>query len=93
MFIIIFIDFQAIGTTPIVLEGIKSLNLHSSGYVFLLSVLTSQLISNVPSIILLSKFCNDYLAITYGINVGGNSLVISSLANIIALRMSKDKEI
>lgn len=60
MFIIIFIDFQAIGTTPIVLEGIKSLNLHS---------------------------------ITYGINVGGNSLVISSLANIIALRMSKDKEI
>jgi len=93
MFIIIFIDFQVIATIPIVLEAINALNLHSSGNVFLLSALTSQLISNVPSTVLISKFSNDYIAITYGVNVGGNGLVISSLANIIALRMLKDKKI
>jgi len=93
IFIIIFIDFQLIATIPIVSEFIKRLNLHSSGDIFLLSALISQLISNVPSTVLVLKFSNNYLAITYGVNVGGNGSVVSSLANIIALRMSKNKEI
>ena len=93
LFIVIFIDFHVISTTPIVSEGVNALNLHSAGNVFLFSVLTSQLVSNVPASVLVSKFSHNWLVIAYGVNVGGNGLVIGSLANIIALRMVKSKKI
>jgi len=93
LFIVIFIDFHVISTIPILSEGVNALNLHSAGNVFLLSVLTSQLISNVPASVLISKFSHNWLAITYGVNVGGNGLAIASLANVIALRMVKRKKI
>jgi len=43
--------------------------------------------------VFLSKFIHNWRAITYGVNVGGNGLVISSLANIIALRIVNSKQI
>jgi len=93
LFIVIFFDFHVISTIPILSEGVNALNLHSAGNVFLLSVLTSQLISNVPASVLISKFSHNWLAITYGVNVGGNGLAIASLANVIALRMVKRKKL
>jgi len=93
LFIFIFIDFHVISTTSIISEGMNTLNLYSAGNVFLLSLLTSQLISNVPASVFVSNFSHNWLAITYGVNVGGNGLVVASLANIIALRMAKSKKI
>ena len=93
LFIVIFIDFHVISTIPIISEGVNELNLHLSGNVFLFSAITSQLVSNVPASVLVSKYSNNWLAITYGVNVGGSGLAIGSLASIIALRMAKNKNI
>ncbi len=90
---VIFIDFHVISTIPIVLESMNRMNLHNAGNVFLVSTITSQLVSNVPASVLISKFSHNWLAITYGVNVGGNGLIIGSIANVIALRMAKSRGI
>ncbi|MHA2002447.1 MAG: SLC13 family permease [Promethearchaeota archaeon] len=92
LFIIIFIDFHVISTLSIISEMINTLNLQSSAIIFLISVIASQIISNVPASVLISKFSNNWLAITYGVNIGGNGLIIGSLANIIGLRLIKSKK-
>ncbi len=89
-FIIIFIDFYLISTVPLIRDYILRLNLEYSKNVFLLSLISSQLISNVPASVFVSKFSNNWFSIAYGVNVGGNGLIIGSLANIIALRIAKD---
>ncbi len=49
----------------------------------IVSVLTCQFISNVPSAILLSRFTNDYAALLLGVNIGGTGTLIASLASLI----------
>ncbi len=92
MFIIMFIDFHLIANIPFVNMAIEQINMQSSRDVFLFSGAISQLISNVPASIFVSKFSDNWLAIAYGVNVGGNGIVIASLANVIALRMLKNKK-
>jgi len=93
MFILMFIDFHLISTMPIIVNFVQTLNLNSPANLFLLSILSSQFMSNVPASIFLSKFSDNWYAITYGVNVGGNGFVLGSLANIIALRMAKRERI
>lgn len=50
------------------------------------STLSCQVISNVPSAILLSQFTNDYRNLLIGVNIGGVGTLISSLASLITLR-------
>lgn len=52
----------------------------------LLSVLSCQFISNVPSSILLSKFTSSYPSLLIGVNIGGLGTLIASLASLIALK-------
>ncbi len=49
----------------------------------LVSVLSCQGISNVPSAILLSRFTDDYKALLMGVNIGGTGTLIASLASLI----------
>ncbi len=49
----------------------------------LFSVVSCQLISNVPSAILLSQFTNDYSHLLVGVNIGGVGTLIASLASLI----------
>lgn len=49
----------------------------------LVSILSCQFISNVPSAILLSRFTNDYPALLLGVNIGGTGTLIASLASLI----------
>ncbi|MBQ8539517.1 MAG: citrate transporter, partial [Ruminococcus sp.] len=49
----------------------------------LVSVLSCQFISNVPTAILLSQFTNDYQPLLIGVNIGGTGTLISSLASLI----------
>lgn len=49
----------------------------------IVSVLTCQFISNVPSAILLSRFTNNYAALLLGVNIGGTGTLIASLASLI----------
>ena len=52
----------------------------------LFSVLSCQVISNVPSAILLSQFTINYKALLIGVNIGGVGTLISSLASLITFR-------
>ncbi|MBP3369158.1 MAG: citrate transporter [Clostridia bacterium] len=52
----------------------------------LFSVLSCQLISNVPSAILLSQFTENYPALLVGVNIGGAGTLIASLASLITFR-------
>ncbi len=49
----------------------------------IVSVLSCQFISNVPSAILLSQFTNDYHSLLLGVNIGGTGTLIASLASLI----------
>ena len=52
----------------------------------LFSVLSCQVISNVPSAILLSQFTENYADLLVGVNVGGVGTLIASLASLITFR-------
>lgn len=49
----------------------------------LVSTLSCQVISNVPTAILLSRFTTDYHALLLGVNIGGTGTLIASLASLI----------
>jgi Na+/H+ antiporter NhaD/arsenite permease-like protein len=50
------------------------------------SILSCQVISNVPSAILLSQFTDNYRDLLLGVNIGGVGTLISSLASLITFR-------
>jgi len=52
----------------------------------LVSILSCQFISNVPSAILLSQFTENYADLLLGVNIGGVGTLIASLASLITFR-------
>ena len=52
----------------------------------IISALSCQFISNVPSAILLSRFTGDYTSLLLGVNIGGTGTIIASLASLITFR-------
>ena len=52
----------------------------------LVSALSCQVISNVPSAILLSQFTQNYKHLLLGVNIGGVGTLIASLASLITFR-------
>lgn len=69
------------------IDGVKQLFsalLSKSTLIF--SVLSCQVISNVPSAILLSQFTDNYRHLLLGVNIGGVGTLIASLASLITFR-------
>ena len=69
------------------IDGVRQLFsalLSKSTLVF--SVLSCQVISNVPSAILLSQFTDNYRHLLLGVNIGGVGTLIASLASLITFR-------
>lgn len=58
------------------------------------SALSCQVISNVPSAILLSQFTGNYKELLLGVNIGGAGTLIASLASLITFKnyMKRDPE-
>ena len=52
----------------------------------IVSALSCQVISNVPSAILLSQFTENYPELLVGVNIGGAGTLIASLASLITFR-------
>ena len=52
----------------------------------LVSAMSCQFISNVPSAILLSQFTENYRELLWGVNIGGAGTIIASLASLITFR-------
>lgn len=65
------------------MEGI----LNSPKSTFLASVLSSQVISNVPATMLLSGFTNHFKELLLGVNIGGMGTLIASLASVISYKI------
>ena len=63
------------------LEGLMA------GSPLLTSLLTSQVISNVPACLLLSPFTQDASALMLGVNIGGLGTILASLASLISFRL------
>ena len=66
------------------LESLLSFLLSKGTLVF--SALSCQVISNVPSAILLSQFTENYRELLVGVNIGGVGTLIASLASLITFR-------
>lgn len=49
----------------------------------IVSALSCQVISNVPSAVLLSQFTDNYRSLLLGVNIGGTGTIIASLASLI----------
>lgn len=49
----------------------------------LVSVISCQFISNVPTAVLLSRFTDNYRELLLGVNIGGTGTLIASLASLI----------
>ncbi|MCI9062682.1 MULTISPECIES: SLC13 family permease [Romboutsia] len=85
-FIGFFIFVGNISTMDLVknfMEGI----LGSPQSTFLSSVLSSQVISNVPATMLLSGFTNHFKELLLGVNIGGMGTLIASLASVISYKI------
>ena len=52
----------------------------------LVSVMSCQVISNVPTAVLMSQFTNNYKELLLGVNIGGVGTLIASLASLITYR-------
>ena len=65
------------------MEGI----LNSPKSTFITSVLSSQIISNVPATMLLSGFTNYFKELLLGVNIGGMGTLIASLASVISYKI------
>ena len=58
----------------------------ADNFTMLFSSLSCQMISNVPSAILLSRFTDNYRSLLLGVNIGGTGTLIASLASLITFR-------
>ena len=67
-----------------IVKDIFSYLLGKSTLIF--SVFSCQIISNVPSAILLSQFTENYPDLLIGVNIGGVGTLIASLASLITFR-------
>jgi Na+/H+ antiporter NhaD/arsenite permease-like protein len=91
IFILMFIDFGLVAEFPWVTSILQEISRMGAAGVFVAGALLSQVVSNVPATVMLARFSSDWQAIAYGVNVGGNGLVIASLANLLALRIAGGK--
>jgi Na+/H+ antiporter NhaD/arsenite permease-like protein len=91
-FVLMFIDFSMISRIPLIESALAGFDFSKSTHVFILSALVSQFMSNVPAAIFMAKFTSNWKAITLGVDIAGNGIIIGSLANIIAIRLLKSKD-
>lgn len=86
MFIAFFLLVDYITNEKYIITLIGTL-LANKQSVFVSSVVLSQFISNVPTSILLAKFCNFPRELILGVNVGGLGTLIASMASLISYRL------
>ena len=85
-FVCFFIIIDHIQDISYFRESIKVL-LNTKEMVFLVSGLLSQVISNVPCVVLVSAFTEHYDALLLGVSVGGMGTMIASMANLISYKL------
>ncbi|HET7060580.1 MAG TPA: SLC13 family permease, partial [Nitrosospira sp.] len=87
---LMFVDMRLISQHPAVNSLLAGLMLDDSRRLYVAGIALSQLVSNVPTAILLADYSNDWKMIAYAVNIGGSGFILGSLANLIALRLARD---
>ena len=75
-----------------VVHTIANEHLKSPTSIFFSSIILSQVISNVPTAIFLSKFSVNWQPLLIGVNLGGLGTIIASLASVISFKMFSKSE-
>lgn len=83
-FVCFFVISENLGRVEAVREFLQQLLLKST---FLTGIATSQIISNVPSAVLLSGFTDNWQELLAGVNIGGLGTPVASLASLITLKL------
>ncbi|HEV2620763.1 MAG TPA: SLC13 family permease [Frateuria sp.] len=88
-FAAIFLGLGHLAELPQVQGALGRLDFGRPLTLYLVGILASQAISNVPATVLLLDRAHDPIALAVAVNVGGFGLAIGSLANLIALRLAR----
>lgn len=91
IFVFMFVVLRSVAALPWVHEVVGQLGLSTPLRAFAAGAVLSQGISNVPAAIILAEFTKDWRALAFGVSVGGFGIAIGSLANLIAVRLSKQR--
>lgn len=83
LFVLLFIGVGNLGKMPMMQETPAYF---IQDHVFLAAVLLSQVLSNVPTTVMLSPYCTDSTALLLGVNIGGLGTMIASMASIISFK-------
>ncbi len=83
-FIVIFIFVGNLAAIPLISSFLTSI---IEKNLILSAIFTSQLTSNVPAAVLLSRFTNDARGLLLGVNVGGLGTLIASMASVISYKL------
>lgn len=82
-FVCFFVFVGNIGNITMIKDFLASL---LKGRELFVSILASQIISNVPAAVLLSAFTTDYKALILGTDLGGLGTLVASLASLISYK-------
>ena len=83
-FVFFFVFIGNVGSLPDVREFLENA---VRGREVETGILASQVISNVPAALLLSKFTTDGTGLLVGVNLGGLGTLIASMASLITYRL------
>ncbi|MGH8160708.1 MAG: SLC13 family permease, partial [Gammaproteobacteria bacterium] len=87
VFILMFVDLGLLARY----RPLAGFDLSSPANLYVAGALVSQIISDVPTAILLAAHSSNWAAIAWGVNVGAFGVVIASLANLIAIRLGRQR--
>ncbi len=90
-FVLMFVDLRLVAEQDFVRQWVARAAIAEPRHLYLAGVMLSQVISNVPTAILLAEHSDDARLIAYAVDVGGFGLALGSLANLIALRMLRKR--
>jgi Na+/H+ antiporter NhaD/arsenite permease-like protein len=91
IFVLMFIVLRSAAALPWIKTTIAAIGIDTPLRAFVAGSVLSQGISNVPAAIMLAEFTHDWRALAFGVSVGGFGLGIGSLANLIAIRLAKER--
>ncbi len=88
-FVFLFVFIGNLGEIKVISEFLKSI---VNGNEVLVGIASSQVFSNVPATILLSKFTENAHNLLIGVNLGGLGTLIASMASLISFKfVAKEK--
>lgn len=83
LFIFLFIGVGSLARMPFMQSWPTTV---LAGHEFFLSLLLSQVLSNVPATVMLARYTDNIVPLLLGVNIGGLGTIIASMASIISFK-------